>query len=61
MDDFWHVSQQQQEKEEEEQCQIVCTDVSTIEQDQDQPWDFAAALQDEHPGSAMLIMPASIL
>lgn len=36
MDDFWHVSQQQHEKEkeqEEEECQIVCTDVSTIEQD----------------------------
>lgn len=57
------VQQQQRRRwrdEEAEQCQIVCTDESTIELDQDQLWDFAAALQEEHPGLAMLIMPAYI-
>lgn len=58
VDNFRHVLQQAKREGEGKRCQIVCTDVSSIKQDLDRLWDFAAALQDEHPGSAMPIVPA---
>lgn len=44
---MFSVQQRQQEEEEEEEaehCLVVCRDVPTIELDQDQLEDFAAAL-----------------
>lgn len=48
------VQQQQQEEGEAEQCQIVCKDMSSIELDWDQLWDFTAAVQEGHPDYAIL-------
>lgn len=47
------VQQQQEEEEQAECCQIVCADVSTVELDQNQLWEFSA---EDHPGLAMLTM-----
>lgn len=58
---MFSVRQQQEEEEEVQQCQIVYMDVSTIERDQDQQWDFAAALQEEHLFLELQIMPSYIL
>lgn len=58
IDDCWVVWQcsRRMRRRKRRQCSE-----STIDLDQGQLWDFAAALQEKHPGLALLNLPAYIL